>query len=232
MDDTQKESHESYGMLRIGRSTGHNTVLFGSSIPHHHTITLSIHPGEVVRNLNHDQYHGKHLPFIEVEMSQAQYAEAITSMNMGSGVPVTVRHFNGKDMEKPTFTNKRVQFEQEFKKSMQDLEKRLSRLTEDAEDVLMNKKSLNKNDRNTILNELNALKRELASNIPFMASSYNEQMDKTAQETKAEVEAFTINKLNQLGLEKWHDQMNKSDPSLNENPFLQTPIPTKQEESQ
>ncbi|WP_078598643.1 hypothetical protein [Evansella clarkii] len=206
MDENSKESHESYGMLSISRLSGHDTVLFGSSIPHRNTIRLSIHPGVVERSLNHDHYYAERKPYIEVEMSQAQFAEAITSMNMGSGVPVTLRELNGKLMEKPSFTSKRMQFEQEFKERMENLESHLARLTEKAEDILRNKKSVNKTDRHTILNELNALKRELASNMPFIASSYNEQMDKTTQEAKAELEAFTINKLNQLGLEKWKEQ--------------------------
>lgn len=205
MGENNTESHESYAMLRIGRHTGHDTALFGSSIPHRDTVRLSIHPGVVERDLNHDHYYSENLRYIEVEMSQLQFAEVITSMNMGSGVPVTLRERNGKTMEKPVFKNKRMQFEQEFKEHMEDLEARLRHLTENTEDILTNKKSINKGDRSTILNELNALKRELVLNIPFIATSYNEQMDKTAQEAKAEVEAFTINKVTQLGLERLNE---------------------------
>lgn len=221
MQENNTEKHESYAMLRIGRHTGHDTALFGSSIPHRDTVRLSILPGVVERDLNRDHYYSERLPYIEVEMSQLQFAEAITSMNMGSGIPVTLRELNGKTMGKPAFKNKRMQFEQEFKERMVNLEARLSHLTENTEDILTNKKSINKGDRNTILNELNALKRELVSNIPFIASSYNEQMDKTAQEAKAEVEAFTINKVNQLGLEKLNDLYKQGDLSVNQNPLQQ-----------
>lgn len=200
--DERKESHESYGMLRIGRMSGHDKSLFGSSIQHHNTIWLSIHPGVVERSLYHDHHYAKRQAYIEVEMSQSQFAEAITSMNTGSGVPVTVRRINGESIDETPFTSKRLQFEQEFKQKMERLESRLSRLTEKTEDVLANKKSLTKNDRKAILNELTSLKTDLSSNLPFIATSFNEQMDKTTQEAKAEVEAFTINKLNQLGMEK------------------------------
>ncbi|MGX1266694.1 hypothetical protein RKD55_004638 [Rossellomorea marisflavi] len=200
--DEQKESHESYGMLRIGRVTGHDKSLFGSSIQHHNTIWLTINPGVVERSLHHDHYYANRQSFIEVEMSQSQFAEAITSMNVGSGVPVTIRRVNGESIDDPPFTSKRLQFEQEFKQRMERLESRLSNMTEDAEDALTNKKSLTKNDRKAILNDLTALKREVSLSLPFIAKSFNEQMDKTAQEAKAEVEAFTINKLNQLGMEK------------------------------
>lgn len=203
MREETKERADSYGMLQINRISGNgNAVLFGSSITHNETIRLSIHPGTVTRTLNHDWYYAEGKPFIEVEMSQAQFAEAITSMNMGSGVPVTIRRLNGKGVEHEGFINKRVQFEQEFRERMEKLEKSLRHLTEESEELLRNKKSLNKGDRESILNELNRLKMEISSNIPFMMSSYNEQLDKTSKEAKAEIEAFTINKINQLGITK------------------------------
>lgn len=206
MDDRNQETHESYGMLQFNRIThGGDTNLFGSSIPHSNTVRMSVHPGMVDRHLNRDWYHAKNREYIQVEMSQAQFAEAITNMNAGSGVPVTIRRLDGKGMQEPTFHNKRMQFEEEFKNRMQNLEEKLSHLTKSAEDILNHKKTVNKGDRATILKELNALKMELASNIPFISASYNEQMDKTTQEAKAEVEAFTINKINELGLSKLDD---------------------------
>lgn len=219
MRETHKESHESYAMLRFGRLTGSDTTLFGSSIPHNNTIWPSIHPAEMERELNQDHHYSKRQAYIEVEMSQVQFTEAITSMNMGGGVPVTLRTLNGKTMKKPEFRDKRMQFEQEFRERMQKLEAKLAHLTENAEDLLTNKKTLNKGDRSVILNELHTIKRELSSNIPFVAASYNEQLDKTTQEAKAEIEAFTINKLNQLGLGALQEQQKQAmSPGILPNP--------------
>lgn len=204
--DITRSKHESYGILQISRvSHGKETVLFGSSIPHRETIRLSIHPGELNRSLSHDWYYAKSREYIEIEMSQAQFAEAITSLNQGSGTPVTIRRLDGKDIDPPEFSNKRMIFEEEFKNQMQELGDELDALTESAEDILRNKKSVNKSDRQKILNQISRLKAKITSSIPFIASSYNEQLDKISQEAKAEVEAFTINKINQLGLEKLED---------------------------
>lgn len=213
----EKEYHESYGMLKIGRvSHGQETILFGSSIPHRETIRLSIQAGSLQRDLHHDWYLAEGREYIEIEMSQAQFAEAITSFNQGSGVPVTIRCLNGKNIEEPQFSNKRIQYEEEFKHKMKSLEQKLSVLTEGAEDVLKNKKSITKGDRENILYQLSMLKQELASNIPFMMNSYNEQLDKTTKEAKAELEAYTINKLNQLGLSKLEELQ-----GISTNPFQQ-----------
>lgn len=204
-----KETHESYGMLSFSRVSGGESILFGSSIPHQETIQLSIGPAEIERSLNTDWYYGNGGKHIVVEMSHSQFSEAITSMNMGSGVPVTIKRLNGKRMADPQFTNKRIQFEKEFQTKMEQLEHSLRALTKETEDILTNKKAVTKTDRSVILNQLRALKTEIAMNIPFMASMYNEQLDKTTQEAKGEIEAFTLNKLNQLGIQKLEELKNE-----------------------
>lgn len=199
MDKETKESHESYGMMSFSRVSGGDSTLFGSSIPHSETIQLVIGSAEVERGLHTDWYYRRN-DHIVIEMSHSQFSEAITSMNMGSGIPVTIKRLNGKRMAEPPFTNKRIQFEEEFKAKMEDLEKSMRHLTENAEDILTNKKTVSKADRTEILNNITRLRRQIASDIPFMSSMYNEQMDKTTNEAKGEIEAFTLNKVNQLGL--------------------------------
>jgi hypothetical protein len=49
------------------------------------------------------------------------------------------------------------------------------------------------------------LRQEVRSNLPFIQSMFNEQMDKTVKEAKGEIEAFTQNKIHALGLEKLED---------------------------
>lgn len=201
MCEKKREKHESYGMLKINRvSNGKEKILFGSSIPHRETILLSIYPGSVERHLNHDWYSKHGVEFIEIEMSTSQFSEAISSLNQGSGVPVTIRSINGRSIEEPPFINKRIQFEDEFRERMEKLEKQLNTLTKETENILKNKKSINKGDRELILQQIYSLQKEIASNIPFIQSSFNEEMDKIVKESKAEIDAYSINKINQLGL--------------------------------
>ena len=77
-------THPAYGMLSFSRRSGGKQSLFGSSIEHKDVIAMTLRHGEVTRNLSSDWYHGTEV-IAEVEMSYAQFAEAITSMNMGSG---------------------------------------------------------------------------------------------------------------------------------------------------
>lgn len=206
---SEREKHPSFAVIDISRTSGNSRALFGSSIKHDHTIRITIAPASAKRQLNHESYMKDGQPYLTLEMSQAQFAEAITSMN-GSGVPATLIRLNGKEVEPATHRNQREIFEDEFHEAMREIKDRMFKLTETAENILSEKKSITKADRNTIIQELNALKMELGSNMPYMMNAYNEKMDEIATATKAEVEAFTINRLNTLGMDKLqeliHDQ--------------------------
>jgi hypothetical protein len=201
MDDFKKEKHESYGMLQFSRVNGGASSLFGSSIQHNNTIRMRLCNGSVQRRLNTDWYHAGS-EIVEVEMSQTQFAELITSMNCGSGVPVTIKHINRKIMENCDFTNKRMQFEEEFAEKMKKISVILGKLTQQSKEVLNDKKTITVVERKAILNKISNLESEISSNIPFMSSCFNEQMDKIVNEAKGEVDAFVLNKITSLGLEK------------------------------
>lgn len=85
-----RTTHPSYGTLLFSRRTGAKEALFGSSIQHRDTICMTLHHASIERGLNRDWIHGDKV-IAEVEMSYSQFAEAITSMNIGTGVPVTVQ---------------------------------------------------------------------------------------------------------------------------------------------
>ena len=198
MEDRTTIEHESFAMLGLTRSScSFSQNLFGSSIQHSHTIKLKIAPAKIDRMLNRDWFHANTKPYIEVEMSYSQFAEAITSMNVGDGVPVTLRRLDGKTIEDCPQFDKR----QEFEKEMLKIGKSLRVLTEQAEALLSEKKPPTKEDKETILKGIKALRQEIESNVPFIQSSFNEQMDKTVLEAKGEFEGFVMHKVISTGLE-------------------------------
>jgi len=202
MDDRTTIEHESFAMLGITRSScSFSQNLFGSSIQHSHTIKLKIAPAKIDRMLNRDWFHANTKPYIEVEMSYSQFAEAITSMNVGDGVPVTLRRLDGKMIEDCPQFDKRQEFEKEFEKEMLKIGKSLRVLTEQAEALLSEKKPPTKADKETILKGIKMLRQEIESNVPFIQSSFNEQMDKTVLEAKGEFEGFVMHKVISTGLE-------------------------------
>jgi len=202
MDDRTTIEHESFAMLGLARSSCSSSQnLFGSSIQHSHTIKLKIAPAKIDRMLNRDWFHANTKPYIEVEMSYSQFTEAITSMNVGDGVPVTLRRLDGRMIEDCPQFDKRQEFEKEFEKEMLKIGKSLRMLTQQAEALLSEKKAPTKADKEAILSGIKMLRQEIESNVPFIQSSFNEQMDKTVLEAKGEFEGFVMHKVTSAGLE-------------------------------
>jgi len=191
------ESHESYGLISITRQQCGERPLFGSSIKHSNTIVLKIKTAEKHRDLNRDWYFGRE-DIVEVEMSQTQFAEAITGLNLGSGWPVTIRRVLGKDMSPPPESSKRLEFEKEFKEKTDIVSENISKLTQEFKSAIENKAT--KKQLREFATRLEMLTQEIQSNMPFVNKQFNAQMDKTVKEAKGEIEAFTIQKITQLGI--------------------------------
>lgn len=197
MDGFTKESHPSYATLAFSRRTGGAITLFGSSIKHSDTIAMTLYHADYQRSLHTDWIHGNKV-IAEIEMSYSQFAEAITSMNNGSGIPVTLR-FTEKDGRIPPceFINKREQFTNEYMERIDRVYKKANQAVELAEELIQ-KKSLTKEDKNQLISLLNTVKSEVGTNSKFTVDMFNEQMDKTVQEAKGEIEAFCQNKINSI----------------------------------
>lgn len=194
-----KDKHESYGMLQFSRVSGGAKALFGSSIQHKDTITMTLREGEVSRHLNNDYYFGSK-EIVQVEMSYSQFAEAITAMNIGTGVPVTINYIQGKGrMETCPFVDKKQQYEEEFAEHLEDIKKEASDTISEVKEIF-EKKSIGKGDKEEILKKLQRLEMQIGCNTEFIYKQFNEQMDKTVTEAKGEIEAFCQNKMNSIAL--------------------------------
>ena len=91
-DDEEVEAHPCYGMISVHRQTGGHTKLFGSPLDSHpSTIAITIREAERHHNLSSDWFFARK-PIIEIDLSPMQYAEMITTPNVGSGVPCTIRY--------------------------------------------------------------------------------------------------------------------------------------------
>lgn len=216
-EDVDKDIHPSYGLISFSRvSCNPPMALFGSSIKHSNPIRMVIYHAEQSRNINHD-WHYSDGRIVEIEMSQSQFADAITSLNMGDGVPCTIR-FTEMDgyMPECKFTSKIEQYKREFSTQLSDTEIQLSKGIETVQEIFDTKKSLSKADKETILNILQAAKREVGCNAEYVLDSFTEQMDKTVKEAKGEIESFVQNQV--------HKFVSSSLSNVPENPMIEEGI--------
>lgn len=193
--------HPTFGVLHIGRGQGGGRPLFGSSILHNTRISLTISHAELNRNLNKDSIFEKGL-IVECEMSPTQFADAITSLNVGSGTPVTIRmitHQEGENLHRvdPPFQNKVAQFNEEFDQSVKGLGKHFDSVIQLAKDTKAQKR---------LISEIELLKGFFENNIPFVNEQFSEQMETTVKEAKGEVEAFVNQMVQNYGIEAIRQQ--------------------------
>lgn len=85
-----RETHPAFGTAIVARSHGTSHPLFQSDVQHSESITLSIRRAERVRDLNTDWVFPTD-ELVEIEMSLSQWGALVSSIGIGSGVPVTIR---------------------------------------------------------------------------------------------------------------------------------------------
>ena len=208
--------HPSFGMLSFNRTHGGHSNLFGSSIQHNDTIHMVLKEGVVIRGLNDDRYVGED-EILEVEMSQSQFAELITSMNVGTGIPCTIKYLRGKGrINEADFINKRQQITNEFKEFMNERMSDAKEFYDEVKALFTTKKSIGKGDREMILSRLANVTQGIESSSKFIFDQFQNQIDKTITEAKGEIEAFAQNKINAIAQQALVEQ--KEDILKLENP--------------
>ena len=196
--------HESYGNLRIARTSGGATTLFGTDLTHKNTIRMTINLSELTRKLNHDWYH-PYKQLIEIELSPLQFSEAITNMNT-EGIPCTIRQYNGERVEECPYTDKNDLFIKEFSGRINSANKIAKNMASEIAQKLQDKKPLNQTDKKELLLMINKLQSELGSNMDYTMECCQEQVNKTVTEAKAEIESYIANKINTLGLKALREE--------------------------
>lgn len=208
------ETHPSFGMVSLSRWTsGGGRSFFGSAVEPHAGVSLTIRRGEKKRSLSNDWYHGTD-EIIEINMTEAQFAQLITSFNIGSGVPCTISSVNRRGLdgipdgtvpECPEISeHKRV--EAKFKVRMMEMARQIEALVNKAEEF-QGKPNINKADRKAYADIASHIKSIIASGVPFIQGQFNEALDMSVSHAKADVDAFMTNLLRQAGMEALRDKM-------------------------
>jgi len=214
MSDNEKRKevrHPSFGVINISRGVCSEKMnLFGSSIQQRTFLRIDISKAVLMRDLSRDWIMSDHgVPIISVYLSPSQFADAITSLNQGEGTPCTISFMDGHEVKEAQLESKRVQFDTEFEDKMKEVTSATNQFYTKISEILA-KPSIGKHDKEEIMNQLDHLKMQIESNVPFIKRQFSEQMDETVVEAKNEVTAFLEDKIKKLGLEKYKKELQKS----------------------
>lgn len=204
--ERENNKHPSFGQISFTRTNSNGTNFYGSELPQDNYISMEVRNSEIQRELTQDRYYPTGPPLIRIRMSSGQFAEMITSLNNGSGVPCTIERLVGNKVEQlPTQESRKEFVHRKFEDRMKIFANSI-RENQKAAKQIVKKKTLSKQDIQDLINQLDWLTQEVESNIPFFAKCFQETMDEIVFEAKTEVENAIQHKISTLGLNALHEQ--------------------------
>ncbi len=197
-DGTETIRHPAFGAVSVHvMQCRPGLSLHGSDFLHGRVIKLSIHEADMRRDLSHDWHHPGRM-ITEIHMSESQWATFVSSMNMGSGTPCTLirRETSPEIPELPAPTPRTEQFKGEARER---LERPIAALKEldKAIDAAGLPKARAAGLRNMVAKAL----QDLQSNLPFVAKSFDQHMERTVDAARAEVHGYVNSVVRTAGLQ-------------------------------
>lgn len=188
-------THPAFAQIVAHRVNGH-TQLYASDFTHHNTIRIEIKHSELHRNLSNDWHFARGI-IAEVEMSEAQWATFISTLNVGSGTPCTLLamkdDYNIPGIPPPE--TRQDQFAEEMKKTLHKAIEGMSKVQ-----AMIEGTSLSAKAKKEILMALEVAGYGVSSSLKFVAKQFGEHMEKVTEDAKIEVEAYVSNMVSRTGL--------------------------------
>lgn len=88
----------------------------------------------------------------------------------------------------------------EFKDQLSDVKSSIKNAYDIAEELFSSKKTLNKADKQKILDVLAKANRDIGCNAEYALDCFNEQMEKSVTEARGEIEAFMQNQIQNIAM--------------------------------
>lgn len=193
--DGKKYSHPAFGLVSASRVSG-NRTLFGTDFIHRNFVVIRVRPAELQRSLAHDWVGPSGQPFVEVALSEAQWATLVSSLNVGQGVPCTLEYVNGEEMPGIPHRETSAVHKAEFKERVKEITELVAKTRRQIDAEL----GLPKKKKDTILAHLVRLEQDLSQNMPWYTKVLEEQMHNTVESAKVEVSAYINAMITRTGL--------------------------------
>lgn len=191
------ETHPSFGMIGAFRTSIGPTgaSLFDSDILHNHTVVLRIETAERKRDISHDWIHPVR-QLIEVEMSEAQWASFVSSMNT-SGVPCTLNRIQGEPIERPPH---KPRLQHSFDETKAAADSAFADIRE-AMNAYMELPNTPAGPKKEALRILQARIDNAVPNVDYAGRVLAEHAENVVQKARADVEAMVVQRAAHLGLD-------------------------------
>lgn len=187
-------SHPAYGQISISQVSG-GVHLYGSDFMHNQFVSLRISASTMRRDLSHDWYSSGR-EYIEVYMTQSQWATFVSAMNQGNGPCCTIASINGQPVpELPPAPSRTKQFSGEFREHLTGVVEQLQELQATVSTL-----KLSKVQAAALQAALTRAQQDLTTNLAFVAESFDKFAENTVEKAKAEVHGYMATSLSRLGV--------------------------------
>lgn len=198
MSTSREESHPSFAVAVVTRtSSSPGAPMFQSDLLHREYITLRIETATRSRDLNHDWVHPRQ-GLIEVRMSLSQWGALVSSMGIGSGVPVTlVRTETGGRIPDPPY-------EPRMRENLVEVDGAVEKLLSEAQDSLnaleeaIEEKRGVKAIREAIRMHSSKL-RNARANAHYAVKTLTDAAEKVVSNARADIESSILNAVQLTG---------------------------------
>lgn len=186
-------SHPAFAQISASRVSG-KAVLYGSDFTHRASIRIRIYESTLTRQLNTDwPFAGREM--IEVELSEAQWATFVSSLNVGRGVQCTLRHVNGEMVADLPHRDEGKQYRKDMSDQSKDAIAALDRALASLMDAKMSAR-----DRTSVKEAIEKARQEIGVNADFVMQCFDEHVETRMEKAKIEINAYLTQVVTAAGL--------------------------------
>jgi hypothetical protein len=205
MDMFEYTSKPSWGMIGASQCSG-SPNLFQCDVLPHNFVRVTIKQAEKTRDLHRDWVHGRNT-ICEVILSPTQWAEFLTTMNCGDGVPCTIRYTQQDGViEHEQEHNHLDLLIEEGNQKVDSTMNSLRQLVKDL-DALIDNKKISKSLGAELQYKVSlAISNLDGENAKFFKKKIKEEVNSYTQQAKANIQAFVDHKIYSTGLQELQKQ--------------------------
>ncbi len=198
----EEKEHPSFGAIAWSRVRGNPGPFFLSSLLHESYIEVEIKEAIQIRSLNETRLSTAGKPsIIQVRMTEAQFAQFITTPNQGPGVPCTLASKDRKPIEKCPPDEQMTAFRKDMDLDARIVTQQANKALEQVHEMLGGK-TVRKADLKALKGVLEKVVREVEANMPYLVTTFQEYMDDVYHDAMAQFESHVKVRARELGLEQ------------------------------
>ena len=205
--DRLKVTHPAFAAIGASRVSSAGDYLYGSDFEHRNYIRIRISRCTQYRDLSHD-WHFPHIqPYIEVALSEAQWATFVSSFGQGDGIPCTltfrdwpregdnVPFGHTPEIAEPP-ADRLEQVNAEVQETLQDVDTGIQAALSKLAALKVPQKALKE-----LTDLLEKARQNLTVNLPYVVRSFDKHAEDTVEKAKVEVNAYLTAAVQRAGLQ-------------------------------